>query len=79
MMLQGGKCFQRELPAASSPAIEGETEVLVECNDCLVAAERLVKERYNPVLLNFASVGILAAVLRQAHAPKRRQSAEGAP
>ena len=56
-MLQGGKCFQSELPAASSPATEGETEVLVECNDCLVAAERLVKEGYNPVLLNFASAG----------------------
>ena len=56
-MLQGEKCFQSELPAASSPAAEGETEVLVECNDCLVAAERLVKEGYNPVLLNFASAG----------------------
>ena len=56
-MLQQGRCFQRELPAASAPTIEGGTQVLVECNDCLVAAERLVKEGYNPVLLNFASAG----------------------
>jgi len=56
-MLQQGRCFQRELPAASSPTIEEGTRVLVEGNDCLVAAERLVKEGYDPVLLNFASAG----------------------
>lgn len=56
-MLQKGRCFQRELPAATAPTIEGGTQVLVEGNDCLVAAERLVKEGYNPVLLNFASAG----------------------
>ena len=58
-MLQKGRCFQRELPAATAPTIEGGTQVLVEGNDCLIAAERLVKEGYNPVLLNFASAEAL--------------------
>ena len=56
-MLQLGKCFQQELPAVSAPDVDGGTKVMVEGNDCLVAAERLVKEGYNPVLLNFASAG----------------------
>ena len=56
-MLQLGKCFQQELPAVSAPDVEGGTKVLVEGNDCLVAAKRLVKEGYNPALLNFASAG----------------------
>ena len=56
-MLQFGKCFQQEIPAVSAPDIEGGTKVMVEGNDCLVAAERLVREGYNPVLLNFASAG----------------------
>lgn len=56
-MLQGGRCFQKELPAVSAPDVDGGTRVLVEGNDCLVAAERLVREGYNPALLNFASAG----------------------
>ena len=56
-MLQLEKCFQQELPVVSAPDVEGGTKVMVEGNDCLVAAERLVKEGYNPVLLNFASAG----------------------
>ena len=56
-MLQLGRCFQQEISAISAPYVEGGTKVMVECNDCLVAAERLVKEGYNPVLLNFASAG----------------------
>lgn len=56
-MLARGKCFQHELPAASSPAVDGGTRVMVEANDCLKAAERLVSEGYNPALLNFASAG----------------------
>ena len=56
-MLQMGKCFQQELPAVSVPDVDGGTKVLVEGNDCLVAAERLVREGYNPALLNFASAG----------------------
>lgn len=57
LMLQHGKCFQQEIPIVSSPSVEGGTKVMVECNDCLVAAERLVKEGYSPALLNFASAG----------------------
>lgn len=56
-MLQMGKCFHQELPVVSAPDVEGGTKVMVEGNDCLLAAERLVKEGYNPVLLNFASAG----------------------
>ena len=56
-MLQFGRCFHQEIPAISAPNVEGGTKVVVECNDCLVAAERLVKEGYDPVLLNFASAG----------------------
>ena len=56
-MLQMGKCFHQELPAVSAPDVPGGTKVMVESNDCLVAAERLVKEGYSPALLNFASAG----------------------
>ena len=56
-MLQLGKCFQQELPAISAPDVDGGTKVMVEDNDCLVAAERLVKGGYKPALLNFASAG----------------------
>lgn len=56
-MLGLGKCLQHELPAIAAPDVEGGTKVIVEGNDCLVAAERLVKEGYNPALLNFASAG----------------------
>ena len=56
-MLHMGKCFHQEIPALSVPDVTGGTKVMVERNDCLVAAERLVKEGYNPALLNFASAG----------------------
>ena len=56
-MLQMGKCFHQEIPALNVPDVTGGTKVMVERNDCLVAAERLVKEGYNPALLNFASAG----------------------
>ena len=56
-MLQMGKCFHQELPVVSAPVVPGGTKVVVESNDCLVAAERLVKEGYTPALLNFASAG----------------------
>lgn len=56
-MLRSGRCFRQEIPAVSTPAIENGTKVMVEGNDCLIAAERLVSEGYNPVLLNFASAG----------------------
>ena len=54
-MLERGKCFQSELPDGKWPIVDGGTQVLVEKNDCLKAAERLVAEGYNPALLNFAN------------------------
>ena len=56
-MLRMGKCFHGELPVVPAPEVQGGTRILVECNDCLVAAGRLVKEGYDPLLLNFASAG----------------------
>lgn len=56
-MLEGEACFKDELPAASSDVVPEGTQVMVEHNDCLRVAERLVKEGYNPLLLNFASAG----------------------
>lgn len=56
-MLSAGKCFHSEIPAVSVPDVPGGTKVMVECNDCLEAAGRLVKEGYSPALLNFASAG----------------------
>ena len=54
-MVQGSECFHQQLPSVIFPPVQGGTIVMVEMNDCLVAAERLVKEGYNPALLNFAS------------------------
>ena len=54
-MLRRGKCFHDELPAVMAPDVPDGTKVMVERNDCLVVAERLVKEGYKPALLNFAS------------------------
>lgn len=56
-MLQSGKCFHNVIPAISAPILDNGTKVMVEGNDCLKAAERLVSEGYNPILLNFASAG----------------------
>lgn len=56
-MLKGSRCYQQEIPAISAPNVAGGARVLVENNDCLVTAERLVSEGYNPLLLNFASGG----------------------
>ena len=56
-MLAGNECFHQELPPIDFPPVEGGTTVLVEKGDCLVVAERLVNESYNPALLNFASSG----------------------
>ena len=56
-MLKGSRCYQQEIPAISAPDVVGGTRVLVENNDCLVTARRLVSEGYNPLLLNFASAG----------------------
>lgn len=56
-MLRMGNCFHQELPTVSAPDVPDGTSVVVERNDCLLAAGRLVKEGYNPLLLNFASAG----------------------
>ena len=56
-MLQSGRCYHQELPAVTATVVDGGTTVVVEGNDCLVTAERLVREGYNPILLNFASAG----------------------
>ena len=57
-MIAGERCYHKELnPVNSMPKVEGGTKILVEKGDCLIAAERLVAEGYNPALLNFASAG----------------------
>ena len=56
-MLKGSRCYQQEIQAISAPDVAGGTRELVENNDCLVTAERLVSEGYNPLLLIFASGG----------------------
>jgi uncharacterized protein (TIGR02452 family) len=56
-MISGAVCYQKEIPAVDAPAVDGGTTVMVEGNDCLKAAERLVAEGYRPALLNFASAG----------------------
>lgn len=56
-MIDGGRCYHKELTPADNPRVDGGTKVLVERGDCLKVAERLVEEGYHPALLNFASAG----------------------
>lgn len=56
-MIDGGRCYHKELPKTEAPKVEGGTKVMVEKGDCLKVAERLVREGYRPALLNFASGG----------------------
>lgn len=56
-MVSGSVCYHTELPVQQVADAAGGTRVMVEMNDCLVAAQRLVSEGYNPALLNFASAG----------------------
>ena len=56
-MISGAVCYKEELPAQKPVAVEGKTKIMVEGNDCLVAAQRLAENGYNPILLNFASGG----------------------
>lgn len=56
-MLAGAACYHDELPIQDTPTVAGGSKIMVEKNDCLVAAQRLVQEGYNPALLNFASAG----------------------
>ena len=56
-MDRDGRCYHNLIHTPDVPVVEDGTKVMVEANDCLVAAERLVREGYNPLLLNFASAG----------------------
>lgn len=56
-MLDGAECWHDELPASDAPKVNGGTIIMVEENDCIEAARRLVEEGYRPALLNFASAG----------------------
>lgn len=56
-MLAGAACYHDELPIQDTPAVAGGSRIMVEKNDCLMTAQRLVQEGYNPALLNFASAG----------------------
>ena len=56
-MLAGAACYHDELPIQDTPTVAGGSRIMVEKNDCLVAAQRLVQEGYHPALLNFASAG----------------------
>lgn len=56
-MIDGGRCYHKELTQVNTPKVEGGTTVMVEQGDCLKVAERLVREGYRPALLNFASAG----------------------
>lgn len=56
-MVSGSVCYHAELPVQQVADAAGGTRIMVEMNDCLVAAQRLVSEGYNPALLNFASAG----------------------
>lgn len=56
-MDKGSVCYKEEIPPVAAKMVEGGTVILVERNDCLAAAQRLVEEGYNPALLNFASAG----------------------
>ena len=56
-MLADAACYHDELPIQETPTVAGGSRIIVEKNDCLMAAQRLVQEGYNPALLNFASAG----------------------
>lgn len=56
-MIDGERCYHKELCRVDAPQLDEGTTVIVEKGDCLKVAERLVAEGYNPALLNFASAG----------------------
>ena len=56
-MIDGGRCYHKDLGHVDAPQLEGGTTIMVEKGDCLKVAERLVREGYNPAMLNFASAG----------------------
>lgn len=56
-MIDGGRCYHKDLGLVEAPKVEGGTQVVVEKGDCLQIAQGWVKKGYNPALLNFASGG----------------------
>ena len=56
-MIDGGRCYHKDLGPVDAPKLEDGSLVKVEKGDCLKVAEQLVKEGYHPALLNFASAG----------------------
>lgn len=54
-MIDGSRCYHKDLGTVDSPKAKYGTWVRVEKDDCFKVAERLVKEGYHPALLNFAS------------------------
>ncbi len=56
-MIDGGRCYHKDLGPVDAPKLGNGSLVRVEKGDCLKVAEQLVKEGYNPALLNFASAG----------------------
>lgn len=56
-MIDGSRCYHKDLGIVDSPKAKYGTWVRVEKDDCLKVAERLIKEDYHPALLNFASAG----------------------
>lgn len=54
-MIAGAVCYKEELPVQNVADVKGGTVIMVEENDCMKAAKRLVGEGYKPALLNFAN------------------------
>lgn len=54
-MVAGSVCYKEELPVQKVAVVKGGTVIMVEENDCMKAAKRLVEEGYKPALLNFAN------------------------
>lgn len=56
-MLAGQRCYHKELQPVTKPKVDGGTQILVVKGDCLKEAGALVRNGYNPAVLNFASAG----------------------
>ena len=56
-MIYSQRCYHKELNSVTKPKVEGGTSILVVKGDCLKVAGDLVKQGYNPAVLNFASAG----------------------
>jgi uncharacterized protein (TIGR02452 family) len=56
-MIDGSRCYHKDLGTVEAPKVKDGTNVWVEKDDCLKVAEWMVGAGYNPALLNFASAG----------------------